>query len=109
MYDAIYLIMASSLAAKIKQQPLYTEPSLAKEGFIHACAHHQLSYVIDRFFQTSEPLSVVTLDSQLLTAEIRYELASSAPELEPFPHIHGAVNTDAIIDICELAQFFQRA
>ncbi len=93
---AIILIVPSSHVKAIMALPYYDTPSLAREGFIHACFHHQVDYVVKRFYQGQDNLTLLVIDPDLVTAEIKYESASDA-QYGNFPHVYGQINTNAIV------------
>ncbi|ALQ68403.1 DUF952 domain-containing protein [Bacillus thuringiensis] len=72
------------------------EVSLKEEGFIHCSFLEQALNVAEKFFIYEEDVLLMTIDPSLVKAEIKYELASNGQE---YPHVYGAINIDAIIDI----------
>jgi uncharacterized protein (DUF952 family) len=73
----------------------YEAPSLAEEGFIHCSTEQQVAGVLQRYFKGRSGLVKLTIDTDKLTAPLRYELAPSVQE--EFPHIYGSINLDAVI------------
>jgi uncharacterized protein (DUF952 family) len=70
--------------------------TLAGEGFIHCSAADQLAGVANMFYQGLPDLLVLVIDTSRVRPEIRLEqLAGSA---EPFPHIYGPLNVDAVVE-----------
>lgn len=55
--------------------------------------------VAEKHFSHEEEVLLLTIDLTLLKAEIKYELASNGQE---YPHVYGAINIDAIIDVVPL-------
>lgn len=78
----------------------YRAASLEKEGFIHCSEAHQVTGVLQRYFSGKTGLVRLTIDTEQLSAELKYELAPSVNEY--FPHIYGALNIDAVIEVVEL-------
>ena len=54
--------------------------------------------VAEKHFSHEEEV-LLLIDLTLLKAEIKYELASNGQE---YPHVYGAINIDAIIDVVPL-------
>lgn len=71
----------------------FTSPSLAVEGFIHACSRDQIPGVLDRYFKSKTNLVVLEIDEHKLGSELKYE---AGPTGESFPHIYGLIERDAI-------------
>ncbi|HMG40336.1 MAG TPA: DUF952 domain-containing protein [Acidimicrobiales bacterium] len=71
--------------------------SLAEVGFIHASTERQVGPVADMFYAGVSDLVVLVIDPDRVTAEIRYESVPGADE--PFPHIYGPLDPDAVIDV----------
>lgn len=74
----------------------YRAASLEKEGFIHCSEEHQVAGVLQRYFKGKTKLVRLTIQTEKLTAELKYELAPSVNEF--FPHIYGPLNVDAVIN-----------
>lgn len=77
----------------------YRSDSLATEGFIHCSTRAQVIGSANRFFKDKQDLVILSIDSSLVTAEIRYEGAESN---NLFPHIYGELNIDAVIRSIDL-------
>jgi uncharacterized protein (DUF952 family) len=73
---------------------------LADEGFIHLSTAAQLQGVLQRFYVGVPNLVLLHVDEALLTAPLRYEVVADVPE--PFPHLYGPLNTDAVIQVDEM-------
>jgi copper homeostasis protein len=73
----------------------YRPPSLTTEGFIHASTFGQLLGTANRFFQGSEGLILLRIDSDRVTAPIDW--ATSPHSVDPFPHIHDDLNLDSVV------------
>ncbi|MBQ4862298.1 cupin domain-containing protein [Pseudoalteromonas sp. MMG013] len=104
--SAIFIIVPTADVTSITSELNYVPASLNSEGFIHACEYHQVAEVVSRFFDNHLALSVLVVDVSLINSPLRYEAPSitmSSPAL--FPHIYGALNTDAIVDVCDLVHF----
>ena len=57
-------------------------PSLADEGFVHCCTEEQLDGVLRRFHDGDDDVSVVSIDTDRLRAELRWE-APAHPDGSP--------------------------
>ena len=69
--------------------------TLAEQGFIHASTARQVAGVANSFYQGAPDLLLLVIDAQRLTAPLRYDEVPGAAE--PFPHIYGPLNPDAVI------------
>lgn len=74
--------------------------SLHLEGFIHCSQEHQIKGVLKRYYQGKTNLLRLVIDESKVTSKIIYENAPSVNQ--NFPHIYGALNIDAVIDIVEI-------
>lgn len=73
----------------------YRPPSLATEGFIHASTASQAAGTAHRFFRGVEGLIVLKIDLDRVKAPIDW--ADSPHSTDPFPHLVGELNLDAVI------------
>jgi uncharacterized protein (DUF952 family) len=71
--------------------------TLGDEGFVHASHADQWPGVRERFYaDVTEPLVLLVIDPDRLTAEVREE---PVPGLdETFPHVYGPINLDAVVE-----------
>lgn len=74
-----------------------TGVELADEGFIHLSTTEQVSGVVERFYRGVTNLVLLHVDETRLTAPLVYEQLAGAPE--PFPHLYGPLNIDAVVHI----------
>jgi uncharacterized protein (DUF952 family) len=74
--------------------------TVEQEGFIHASTAAQVAGVANAFYTAAEDLLVLVIDPEKLTAPLRYDLVPGADE--PFPHIYGPLNVDAVTGSVEL-------
>lgn len=72
------------------------DQSLEEVGFIHCSYPDQVLASAERFYRDVDPSSLVLLviDPSRLESPLVVEAASSGEE---FPHIHGPLNTDAVV------------
>lgn len=73
---------------------IYYNNTLDSEGFIHCSTIKQLERTANKFFANQTGLVLLCIDSEKVQPEIKYEAVGE----ENFPHIYGALNTDAVID-----------
>lgn len=73
--------------------------TLQDEGFIHCSLPHQLRDVAETLYSDVEPddLVVLLIDSERLTAPVRFEVP--APGAEEFPHVYGPLPLEAIVRV----------
>ena len=93
----IYHVTDKESWDKAIQNDSYINPSLELEGFIHMSTKSQVAGVLERYFKNRTNLLLLHVDEQLLKAEIRYELSPSLQE--EFPHVYGAINLDAVVNV----------
>jgi len=81
-----------------KRDGTYTVSSLgrtlADEGFIHMSFARQVKQVADLVYRGMTGLVLLRIDPAKLGAPVVVEQVGGAPE--PFPHLYGALNTDAV-------------
>lgn len=75
----------------------YWSETFASEGFIHCSSRSQVIQVANRFFRAQPDLVLLCIQSDRVQSEIRYE----AVDLENYPHIYGALNLDAVIQVVD--------
>jgi uncharacterized protein (DUF952 family) len=93
-----------------QQSGSYEAESLAHEGFIHFSTPDQLVGVANTFYRGQTDLVLLVVESDRLTASLRYEgAAHPAPGGEPapadalFPHLYGALNLDAVVKVLDFS------
>ena len=69
------------------------------EGFVHCSRRDQVVKVADVRFRGQKGLVLLCIDTDKVTAEIRYENLEGGREL--FPHIYGEINIDAVVQVAE--------
>jgi uncharacterized protein (DUF952 family) len=76
--------------------------TLEQQGFLHGSGAAQVAPVANSFYSDAgEPLVVLVIDSGRLTSPLQYDDVPGQPE--PFPHIYGPLNPDAVVDVVPLA------
>ncbi len=79
---------------RAQAEGVYRAESLATEGFIHCSTREQVVRTANRFFRAQTGLVLLSIDTDGVAPEIRYENSEGDGEL--FPHIYGELNTDAV-------------
>ena len=86
----------------------YRAESLKIEGFIHCSTKEQVAPVANAFYASQKGLVLLIIDSEKLKSPLQWDSpAHPAPESAPkslhgkFPHIYGALNLDAVIEVRE--------
>ncbi|HEX3964024.1 MAG TPA: DUF952 domain-containing protein [Trebonia sp.] len=75
--------------------------TLAEEGFLHASAASQVNWVANNFYRgVPGDLVLLVIDTARLASPLRYDDVSGWDE--PFPHIYGPLNADAVIEAVPL-------
>ena len=77
----------------------YRAASLDAEGFIHCSTRDQVAWVAETRFRGRAGLILLSIDTDKVGAEIRYENLEGGREL--FPHIYGELNADAVVRAAE--------
>jgi uncharacterized protein (DUF952 family) len=95
----IYHIATASDWAQAQATGQYTTSTrgttLAEQGFIHASTANQVALVANMIYQGLPDLVVLVIDTDRVEPEIRFEHVPGSDE--PFPHIYGPLNTDAVV------------
>jgi len=95
--SVIYHILTSAEWRSASGSPDYSTSSFAVDGFIHCCTAEQLEYVGKRYFRGRQDLVMLCIDSDRVTAPVKYEDLNGEGML--FPHIYGPINTDAVTNV----------
>jgi uncharacterized protein (DUF952 family) len=83
-----------------QENGIYETKSLAKEGFIHCCEDHQVAGVVHRYFEITNDLVKLKINSDRVNCEVKYEFSPSVNEI--FPHIYGLLNLSAVTEVIQL-------
>src|SRR4030095_1542088 len=75
---------------------IYTAASLDGDGFIHCATATQHAAGAHAALRGRPGLVLLLVDSERLTAEVRFEQA--APGGEAFPHVYGPLDLDAVFE-----------
>jgi uncharacterized protein (DUF952 family) len=93
----IYHITTREQWDKAVKEGSYQPESLCTEGFIHCSYEHQVQDSAQKYFSGQNDLVVLCIEPELLQVYVREE---SAPDSqEKFPHIYGALNLEAVIEV----------
>lgn len=77
----------------------YPEPPLAPQGFIHCSRPDQVIRVANYVFHGWQDLVLLCIDTNLLNATL--DPAGLEEGEEDFPHIHGQINLDAVVEVVD--------
>lgn len=93
-FSALIVHICSSKAWEVAQKSgEYRAESLKQEGFIHCSRPDQVLSVANHLYRGTSDLLLLWIDPQKVKPEIRWEVVGN----EVFPHIYGALNTDAVL------------
>jgi uncharacterized protein (DUF952 family) len=98
--DYIYHITTRDQWAEAQRVGHYDSDTLATEGFIHCSTEPQVTGVLDRYYNGRTELLKLRIEKSKVERPLIFELAGSINEV--FPHIHGALNLDAVVEVIEL-------
>ena len=82
-----------------RQAGSYPVPPLAPQGFIHCSRPDQVIRVADAIFRGQPDLVLLCIAVDRLTAPL--DLDGLAEGEEDFPHIHGQINLDAVVEVLD--------
>ena len=92
----VYHIIKKEYWKKFENSDRYFPAEYQKEGFIHFSSKNQIAGVLSRYFTVEDELILLTINEDLLSAELKFEKASNG---ELFPHLYGHLNLNAVISI----------
>jgi uncharacterized protein (DUF952 family) len=103
----IYHITSSKEWRQAQQRGDYRTESLETEGFIHSSTKPQVLPVANELFKERGNLLLLVIDPARLTSELKWEAPDGkpppgVPEGDPFPHIYGPINLDAVVKAVDL-------
>jgi uncharacterized protein (DUF952 family) len=76
--------------------------TLEEQGFIHCSLRDQLRGVAELVYGDADDLVVLVIDSAKVPAQVRYE--APGPGAEEYPHIYGALPTDAVTAVITVSR-----
>ena len=91
----IYHITHGQLWQQAEKTGSYVNPSLETEGFIHFSTLDQVLGAANRYYRNVQDLLVIQVDERRLEAKLIWENTTGGSE--PFPHVYGPLNLDAVI------------
>ena len=94
----IYHIVTPETWEHFKDKSEYEAESLQTEGFIHCSYRNQLEDVLERYYKDSRKVLILHINPHYLTSEM---IAEPSTGREIYPHIYGAINRAAIVDVEE--------
>lgn len=100
--DYIYHITTKGQWAEALEKGHYDSDTLATEGFIHCSTETQVAGVLERYYKGQTGLLKLQIEKSKVERPLIFELAGSINEV--FPHIHGALNLDAVVAVEEIEQ-----
>ena len=104
----IYHITSRPEWDEARENGEYRAPSLETEGFIHCSTSAQVLPVAENFYKGKNGLLLLVIDETLLSSDLKWEPpAGGTPPPgvlvgDPFPHIYGPINLDAVIRAVDL-------
>jgi uncharacterized protein (DUF952 family) len=94
----IYHIVTPEVWEKFKDENEYEAESLKTEDFIHCSYRNQLEDVLERYYKNEPKVLILHINPHLLTAKLVAERSTGG---EIYPHIYGAINRQAIVNVEE--------
>ena len=88
----------------------YVTESLSTEGFIHCSTLAQVLPVANTYYKEQDALILLMIEDTLLSSDLKWEAPSGGtpppgvPEGDPFPHIYGPINLDAVVSVSDLVR-----
>jgi uncharacterized protein (DUF952 family) len=98
--DYIYHVTSRKQWEEAQKIGHYDSDTLATEGFIHCSTEPQVAGVLKRYYQGQTNLIKLKIEKSKVERPLVFELASSINEV--FPHIHGALNLNAVVEVIEI-------
>ncbi|WP_435355695.1 DUF952 domain-containing protein [Emticicia sp. SJ17W-69] len=92
----IYHITSKDWWQKWENVDYYESPTLHQETFIHLSTAEQVDGVLARYYAGQTNLLKLHVNTEALTAELKYELATNN---ELFPHLFGRLYKEAILKV----------
>ncbi len=98
--DFIYHITTKKKWDEALLKGFYETDTLAEEGFIHCSTIDQVKGVLERYYVGITELVMLKIEKEKVERPLIFELAGSINEV--FPHIHGALNLSAVIEVTDV-------
>ena len=97
----IYHIAEEGDWKKAQESGEYRSPSLGRFGFIHCSTREQIIKVANFQYKGAEGKVLLEIDEELLNERVEYEKVPGAPFDEAFPHVYGAIESNAVVGWAE--------
>ncbi len=94
MQTPIFHFTLKTVWEAAKKAGSYAPPSLEEEGFIHNSTENQVANSLAKHAPKTGDMVLLLIDCDKVNKPIVYENTSGGKEL--YPHIYGALNTDAV-------------
>jgi uncharacterized protein (DUF952 family) len=101
MDNMIFHITTRSQWEQAQQLGEYRADSLATEGFIHCSTSAQVVWVANRFYSGQTGLVLLKVERDRLQNPLQFDEIETG---ELFPHLYGALNLDAVVEVLEFNQ-----
>lgn len=95
--DYIYHVTTQKQWEEAINKGQYEADTLAEEGFMHCSTEDQVEGVLKRYYKGQTGLVKLKILKEKVERPLVFELAGSINEV--FPHIHGALNLDAVVEV----------
>ena len=79
----------------------YRPGLFSEDGFIHCSTREQVIQVANARFRGQSDLFLLSIDTDRVGPEIRYENLEGGEQL--FPHIYGELSVDAVVRVAEFS------
>ena len=100
MAQPIYHLLPHSAWQKVPPDGAYAPESLDREGFVRFSGDEATLLAIANtyYHDTTDPLAVLTVHPERLSAKVRWE-PPSGHEAQLFPHVYGPIERSAVLDV----------
>ncbi len=101
MSQPIYHLLPYSAWQEASEESAYAPKNLSTEGFVHFSGDEATLLAVANayYHDVTEPMAVLTVDPDRLTAKVRWEPPTQASEDQLFPHVYGAIDKAAVISV----------
>lgn len=82
---------------KVKNKKTFGKKDVRKYGFIHCSTVEYFWRVAPNFRAVKEPLVLICIDENKLSAQVKYEDSDGAGRY--YPHVYGEINTDSVVAV----------
>lgn len=92
----IYHIAEKSIWNEALTIGIYTPGAYQQDGFIHCSLENQVLAVANRYYQQSNDLVLLKIDSDRIEVPLVFENLEGKEEL--FPHLYGPLPLNAVVE-----------